>query len=236
MTYSKRQLMDMFDISLLTVRETLKAIGLPTRAKLISEQQARYFALARWLLEVEGRKLSEIEEMFDAGVELDSNCSFLGIAAELARAKQGFTVSDLALEYGLGETTVRRTLQKLGLGRRRYFDSDDISRFAQARQLHSTDTDSTDSVEASPQGCRERENPAWTKTCLCQRYGLSLLTVRRTLDAAGLSTRQQRYSELEVKRFALARDLISQGYTYSQVTQKLQTYTSTSADRVERRR
>ncbi|MGK7908819.1 MAG: hypothetical protein AB4040_16545, partial [Synechococcus sp.] len=68
MPYSKRQLMEMFDISLLTVRQTLKAIGLPTKAKLVTEQQAQQFALARWLLEVEGRQLSEIREMFEAGV------------------------------------------------------------------------------------------------------------------------------------------------------------------------
>ena len=61
MPYSKRQLMGIFDVSLLTVRQTLSAIALPTKSRSISEELARQFALARWLLEIEGRKLGSSE-------------------------------------------------------------------------------------------------------------------------------------------------------------------------------
>ena len=220
MPYSKRQLMDTFHINLITVRKTLAAIGVSTKPTRISDEQAQQFSLARWLIEVEGKTLNEIREIFEAGVELDSSYGTLSIAREIAQAKQGLTVADLALVFNLSDSTVRRTLQQLGLASHRYFQTEDVNRFARARETFTNDLGSTNHPKASRRQRISRDFNA-TKKQLAREYGLTLLTVRRTLEVAGISTTKQRYSDLEVQRFQLARKLIDAGWQYKQVAQHL---------------
>ena len=213
--------MEIFDISLLTVRQTLSAIALPTKPRSISEEQARQFALARWLLEIEGHKLSEVRKMFESGLELGSDLTVAGIAAEIARAKQGLSMSDVAREFGLSLSTVRHMLEKLGLSSRRYFDSEAVARFAEARGLKASKLDNKGETRLSWQETKERNDSEMSKQQLCQQYGLSLLTVRQTIKSAGLSTSQQRYSPQEAQRFAQARRYLEQGWSYRKVAERM---------------
>ncbi len=213
--------MTIFGISLPTVRQTLVAIGVPTKPTRISVEQAKCFSFARWLLEIEGKGLEEIRHIFRSEVQLDNAFSVKGIAREIARAKTGLTVSDLASEFGLSESTVRRTLKSMGTENHRYLGPEDLARFAQTRPNSSNEPSVGSHSETTvKKGCN-RESSA-SKKQLAQQFGLSLLTVRRTLEAAGISTAKQRYPELEVQRFRLARRLIEQGWKYRQVAEQLQ--------------
>ncbi|MEM9569157.1 MAG: hypothetical protein AAF974_12715 [Cyanobacteria bacterium P01_E01_bin.34] len=221
MSYSKQELMAIFGISLPTVRQTLVAIGVPTKPTRISVEQAKYFSFARWLLEVEGKGMDEICQIFKSEVQLDNAFSVKDIAKEISRAKTGLTVLGLASEFGLSESTVRRTLESIGLEKHRFFGPEDVARFAQARHTSSNKSLADSNSETTDRKSRNRGSSR-SKKQLAQQFGLSLLTVRRTLEAAGISTAKQRYSELEVQRFQLARKLIGQGWEYRQVAEQLQ--------------
>ena len=216
MSYSKQELMTIFGISLPTVRQTLVAIGVPTKPTQISVEQAKQFSFARWLLEVEGKGLDEIRQIFKSEVQLDNAFSVKDIAKEISRAKTGLTVSGLASEFGLSESTVRRTLKSMGTENHRYLGPEDVARFAQTR------SNSLNESSVSSYSETTRKDRSASKKQLAQQFGLSLLTVRRTLEAAGISTAKQRYPELEVQRFRLARRLIEQGWKYRQVAEQLQ--------------
>ncbi|MEM9400551.1 MAG: hypothetical protein AAF984_10105, partial [Verrucomicrobiota bacterium] len=204
-----------------TVRQTLVAIGVPTKPTQISVEQAKCFSFARWLLEVEGKGLDEIRQIFKSEVQLDNAFSVKDIAREIARAKTGLTVSGLASEFGLSESTVRRTLESVGIEKHRFFEPEDVARFALARQTSPDKSVADSNSETTDRKSRNRETSA-SKKQLAQQFGLSLLTVRKTLEAAGASTAKQRYSELEVQRFQLARKMIEQGWEYRQVAEQLQ--------------
>ena len=53
------------------------------------------------------------------------------------------------------------------------------------------------------------------------QFGIQLLTVRKTLQACGLSTTQRTYSPREVRRFAQARHYLEQGWSYREVANKM---------------
>ena len=215
--------MAIFGISLPTVRQTLVAIGVSTKPTQISVEQAKQFSFARWLLQVEGKGLDEIGQIFKSEVQLDNAFTVQDIAKEISRAKTGLTVSGLASEFGLSESTVRRTLKGMGTEKHRFFEPEDVARFALARQNSSNGSSADSNLETTGRESCNREFSV-SKKQLAQQFGLSLLTVRRTLEAAGISTAKQRYSELEVQRFRLARKLIEQGRKYRQVAEQLQAY------------
>ncbi|MEM9568013.1 MAG: hypothetical protein AAF974_06860 [Cyanobacteria bacterium P01_E01_bin.34] len=223
--YTKRQLAQLFAISLPTVRETLSALSIPTRQTHLSEREAKYFALARWMKSIEGLNYDEIARAFQLEPELDNSVSIADMALRLSEEQSsGMTKPELSQRYKLSLKTIKTTLEAMGLSsRKQRYSGQELEQFQKARQLKDRWKLSYSqlSEQLRTQAGQFLLGETLSKQELAKQYGIQLLAVRKTLQAAGLSTSKRRYSELESKRFRLARQLLEQGWQYSQVAARM---------------
>ena len=224
--YTKQQLAQLFAISLPTVRETLTALSIPTRQTYLSEREAKRFALARWMISVEGLNYDEIARAFHLEPNIDGSISPEDMAIRLSEEKSnGMTKSELAQRYKLNLKTVKTTLEAMGLSSKKHrYSQQELKQFEQACQLKERWKLSYSQLSEhlrTQTGQSLPEGEGISKQELSKQYGIQILAVRKTLQAAGLSTSKRRYSELESERFKLARQLIERGWSYSQVAARL---------------
>lgn len=57
----------------------------------------------------------------------------------------------------------------------------------------------------------------YTKKDLCKKFGISQNTVSSTLAICGLNTRKQKYSQEEIDKFTVARQMLDEGQTQKEV-------------------
>ncbi|MGK7905768.1 MAG: hypothetical protein AB4040_00860 [Synechococcus sp.] len=225
--YTKQQLADLFEISLPTVRETLKTLTISTRQVSISEDDVKRFAALRWMIAYEGLRYSEIQQSLQNGLNVDSALGVEDIAKAIAAETSSWlTKKQLAEKFGISLHVVGATFRACGTSTtKQLYDPQDCKKFEEARQLkeqcqwnylqiaqyfrgklHQADEDLIDRV---------------SKQQLANQFGIQLLAVRKTLQACGLSTTQRTYSPREVQRFAQARHYLEQGWSYQKVANKM---------------
>ncbi|MEO0804549.1 MAG: hypothetical protein AAFY57_20125, partial [Cyanobacteria bacterium J06642_2] len=135
--YTKQELAQLFAISLPTVRETLSALSIPTRQTHLSEQEAKHFALARWMKSIEGLNYDEIARAFQLEPDIDSSISPADMALRMSEEQSsGMTKLELAQLYELNLKTVKATLEAIGISSKKHrYSRQELEQFEQVRQL-----------------------------------------------------------------------------------------------------
>lgn len=86
------------------------------------------------------------------------------------------------------------------------------------------ESETTTNFEQHRRSKEDCEHDKTTKHQLATRYEISLRTVYRTLELAGISTRKHHYTYKEEFLFGLTRFLLNRGYTRRQVPEALQEF------------
>ena len=224
---TKQQLMERYGLGLTAVRSTIEAAGLSCQCEQYDRELERRFATVRYWIEVGELKYEQAAaKLNDPSTELLAGDSSEDWVQAIASGRpKGMTRTQLRDKFGMSEKALRETLRCIGLLGEKRFSPEDVKAIRKARRLLQSGQSYREvgRLLGKGDGVGPIASFGMSKRQLMARYGVSLLSVRKTLEACGIGSELRRYDLEQERRFATARYWIQvAGQTYEAVSRRFE--------------